>query len=248
MLFQDYSSKLIKFKGGLAMSVVTAREKKNVSYKSCFDVIGPVMIGPSSSHTAGALAMGLVANKLFKGLPKKVVVKYYESFAETHKGHGTDFAIISGILGFEADDSRVPDAIKIAESQGIDITFLEESGDSPAGHPNTADIYLQDDSRYIRTMGISVGGGLIKVKHIEIDGFSLHPQGSLPIMIAISDRNNLELELHRIFKKHDVDINNSISLEKDGKYLYQFDLDSQLSRDARKELEKLSEMAKIIIL
>ena len=67
-------------------------------------------------------------------------------------------------------------------------------------------------------------------------------------MIAISDRNNLELELRRIFKKYDVDINNSINLEKDGKYLYQFDLDSQLSSDARKELEKLSDIANIIIL
>lgn len=206
------------------------------------------MIGPSSSHTAGALAIGLVANKLFKGLPKRVVVKYYESFAETHKGHGTDFAIISGILGFATDDSRVPDAIKIAESQGIDITFLEESGDSPVGHPNTADIYLEDDSRSIRTVGISVGGGLIKVKHIEIDGFNLNPQGSLPIMIAISSRNNLELELRRIFKKYEVDINNSTNLEKDGKYLYQFDLDSQLSGEARKELENLSDIANIIIL
>lgn len=211
-------------------------------------MIGPVMIGPSSSHTAGALAIGLVANKLFKGLPKRVVVKYYESFAETHKGHGTDFAIISGILGFATDDSRVPDAIKIAESQGIDITFLEESGDSPVGHPNTADIYLEDDSRSIRTVGISVGGGLIKVKQIEIDGFSLNPQGSLPIMIAISSRNNLELELRRIFKKYEVDINNSTNLEKDGKYLYQFDLDSQLSGEARKELENLSDIANIIIL
>ncbi|MGU7367115.1 serine dehydratase beta chain, partial [Bacillus cereus] len=86
------------------------------------------MIGPSSSHTAGALAIGTVANKLFQGLPKKVVVKYYESFAETHKGHGTDFAIIAGILGLAADDSKVPDAIKIAESKGIDITFIEQLG------------------------------------------------------------------------------------------------------------------------
>lgn len=230
------------------MNALTVKEKESASYKSCFDVIGPVMIGPSSSHTAGALAIGLVANKLFKGMPKKVVVKYYESFAETHKGHGTDFAIVSGILGFETDDSRVPDAIKLAESQGIDITFIEESGDSPAGHPNTADIYLEDDIRSIRTVGISVGGGLIKVKDIEIEGFQLNPHGSLPIMIAISDRNNLELELRRIFKKYDVDINNFTNLEKEGKYLYQFDLDSQLSCEARKELENLNDIANIYIL
>ena len=95
------------------------------------------------------------------------MVKYYESFAETHKGHGTDFAIIAGILGL-ADDSKVPDAIKIAESKGIDITFIEQLGNSPAGHPNTADVYAEDESRSIRVMGISVGGGLIEVKMLKL--------------------------------------------------------------------------------
>lgn len=230
------------------MNVVTMKEKKNVSYKSCFDVIGPVMIGPSSSHTAGALAIGLVANKLFKGLPKRITVEYYESFAETHKGHGTDFAIISGILGFETDDSRVPDAIKIAEAQGIDISFIEKAGDSPAGHPNTADIYLEDDSKSIRVVGISVGGGMIKVKQIEIDGFSFHPEGSLPILIAISDKSTLEFELRRILKTNEQEINHVINLEKQGKCLYAFELDSQLSSVARKELETLSDIANIIVL
>ncbi|MDR0271289.1 L-serine ammonia-lyase, iron-sulfur-dependent subunit beta [Paenibacillus sp.] len=230
------------------MNVVSIKEKRVINFKSCFDVIGPVMIGPSSSHTAGALAIGTVANKLFNGLPKKVVVRYYESFAETHKGHGTDFAIISGILGFATDDSRVPDAIEIAESKGIDITFLEEAGDSPAGHPNTADIYLEDENRMIRTMGISVGGGLIEIKHIEIDGFSLNLQGPLPVIIAISERDDLEFILRRIFKEYNVEINNFNSLEKSGKYLYEFDLDSQLPSDVQKELRALSSAANIIIL
>jgi len=230
------------------MNVVPIKEKKVVNYKSCFDVIGPVMIGPSSSHTAGALAIGNIANKLFQGLPKKVVVKYYESFAETHKGHGTDFAIIAGILGFATDDSRVPDAIEIAESKGIDITFLEIAGDSPAGHPNTAEIYMEDENRSIRTMGTSVGGGLIEIKHIEIDGFSLNLQGPLPVIIAISERDDLEFILRRIFKQHDVEINNFNKLEKSGKYLYEFDLDSQLPSDVQKELRDFSSTANIIIL
>lgn len=230
------------------MNVVPIKEKKVVNYKSCFDVIGPVMIGPSSSHTAGALAIGAVANKLFQGLPKKVVVKYYDSFAETHKGHGTDFAIIAGILGFATDDSRVPGAIKIAESQGIDITFIEEAGDSPAGHPNTADVYLEDENQSVRTMGISVGGGLIEIKHIEVEGFSLNLQGPLPVMIAISERDDLEFVLRRLFKQHNVEINHFSSLEKGGKHLYGFDLDSQLPSDVQSELRTLSNTANIIIL
>ncbi|TCZ77082.1 L-serine ammonia-lyase, iron-sulfur-dependent, subunit beta [Paenibacillus albiflavus] len=230
------------------MNVVPIKEKKVINFKSCFDVIGPVMIGPSSSHTAGALAIGAVANKLFQGLPKKVVVRYYESFAETHKGHGTDFAIIAGVLGFATDDSRVPGAIEIAESKGIDITFLEEAGNSPAGHPNTADIYMEDENCSIRTVGISVGGGLIEIKHIEIDGFSLNLQGPLPVLIAISERDDLEFILRRIFKQSNVEINNFNILEKSGKYLYEFDLDSQLPNDVQKELRTLSSTAKIIIL
>lgn len=230
------------------MNVVPIKEKKVVNYKSCFDVIGPVMIGPSSSHTAGALAIGAVANKLFQGLPKKVVVRYYESFAETHKGHGTDFAIIAGVLGFATDDSRVPIAIKIAESKGMDITFIEEAGDSPVGHPNTADIYLEDESRSVRALGISVGGGLIEVKHIEVDGFSLNLQGSLPVLIAISERDDLEFVLRRVFKQYHVEITNFNRLEKDGKYLYAFDLDNQLPSDVQKELKTFSDTANIIIL
>jgi len=230
------------------MNVVPIKEKRAVNYKSCFDVIGPVMIGPSSSHTAGALAIGAVANKLFQGLPKKVVVKYYESFAETHKGHGTDFAIIAGVLGFATDDSRVPIAIKIAESKGIDITFIEEAGDSPVGHPNTADIYLEDESRSVRALGISVGGGLIEVKHIEVEGFSLNLQGSLPVLIAISERDDLEFVLRRVFKQYNVEINNFNSLEKNGKHLYAFDLDNQLPSDVQKELRAFSDTANIIIL
>lgn len=227
---------------------VPIKEKKVVNFKSCFDVIGPVMVGPSSSHTAGALAIGKVANKLFQGLPQKIVIKYYESFAETHKGHGTDFAIISGILGFAPDDSRVTSAIKIAKSLGIDISFIEEAGNSPVGHPNTADVYLENESRRIRTIGTSVGGGLIEVKHIEIDGFSLNLPGQLPVIIAISESPDIEMVLRRIIKQNNVEINHFNSLEKDGRFLYEFDLDSQLPKDVQEGLKSFSSTATIIIL
>lgn len=230
------------------INVVPIKEKKDVKYKSCFDVIGPVMIGPSSSHTAGALAIGTVANKLFQGLPKKVVVKYYESFAETHKGHGTDFAIIAGVLGFAPDDTRVPDAIEIAESKGIDITFIEEAGDSPVGHPNTADINLEDENKRVRTVGISVGGGLIEVKELEIEGFSLKLQGSLPIIIAISERDDFEIALRRIFKQYNVEYNSFNKFHQFGKNLYEIALDSPLAGEVEQKLNSYSDINKIIIL
>ncbi len=80
------------------------------NYKSVFDIIGPEMIGPSSSHNAGAVKIGRVANKLFGTVPPNVTVHYYGSFARTHRGHGTDYAIAAGLLGFAPDDSRVPSA------------------------------------------------------------------------------------------------------------------------------------------
>ena len=149
------------------------------------------------------------------------MVRYYESFAETHKGHGTDFAIIAGILGFAADDSKVPDSIKIAKSKGIDITFIEKSGDSPAGHPNTADVYLEDDSRSIRTMGISVGGGLIEIKHVEIDGFSLELKGHCQLLLRFQKELTLNLSYAGSLKQYDMEINNFYSLEENRNfYLY----------------------------
>ncbi|AEH46693.1 L-serine ammonia-lyase, iron-sulfur-dependent subunit beta [Parageobacillus thermoglucosidasius] len=221
---------------------------KAVNYKSCFDIIGPIMVGPSSSHTAGALAIGNVAYKLFKGLPKKVVVRYYESFAETHKGHGTDYAIISGVLGFAADDPRVPKAIEIAKSKGIDITFIEEKDDSPIGHPNTADVYLEDETHSIRTIGISVGGGIIEVKHIEMDGFSFDLQGTLPVCLAITKRKDFKPIMLHFFAKYNVKVNMTKHFEADGKYLYEFDLDSPLPTAGKEELSHIDDQANIILL
>ena len=134
-----------------------------------------------------------------------------------------------------------PVLFKLQNPKGIDITFIEEAGDSPAGHPNTADVYLEDENRSIRTMGISVGGGLIEIKHIEIEGFSLNLQGPLPVIIAISERDDLEFVLRRFFKQHNVEINHFNSLEKDGKYLYEFDLDSQLPSDVQKRIENFKQ-------
>lgn len=87
-------------------------------YQSVFDIIGPIMIGPSSSHTAGALAIGQVAYKLFKGRPEKITVHYFESFAATHRGHGTDFAIIAGSLGLDCYDQRILSSITTAKKKG----------------------------------------------------------------------------------------------------------------------------------
>lgn len=96
-----------------------------MKYTSVFDIIGPVMVGPSSSHTAGAVRIGLIARGLFNGKPKHVDIYLYGSFMETYKGHGTDVALVGGLLGYDTDDDRIKTSLKDAEQQGIEVNFIE---------------------------------------------------------------------------------------------------------------------------
>ena len=114
---------------------------------SLFDVIGPNMIGPSSSHTAGAASIGLFVSKMFARPIKKAVFTLYGSFAQTYQGHGTDRALLGGVLGFETDDPRIRDAFTIAEERGIAYEFIADEKTATV-HPNTADILLEDPDGY----------------------------------------------------------------------------------------------------
>lgn len=151
------------------------------TYHSVFDIIGPIMVGPSSSHTAGALSLGRAAAQLFNHIPKKVIIHYYESFADTHLGHGTDFAILGGILGLAADDPLLPKAIEMARSQNIAVTFIEEKVASPIGHPNTAKMRLERDDLQIVVTGCSIGGGSIQLNEVELEDFKMTINGNLPL-------------------------------------------------------------------
>lgn len=162
------------------------------NYRSVFDIIGPIMIGPSSSHTAGPVAIGQAANKLFGGVPKKVTVHYYGSFAQTHRGHGTDYALAAGLQGFAADDPRVPRAPMIAKDNGVDIRFVEEEGESPIGHPNTAILDMPNGDKKVQVSGCSIGGGAIEIRDIVLDGSEIKPSGPLPIVIYLDKEEKHE--------------------------------------------------------
>jgi len=132
-----------------------------MEYKSVFSIIGPIMVGPSSSHTAGALEIAKYGRKLFKKQPKKVVITLYNSFAKTYKGHGTDVALVGGLLDFETDDLRIPNAFKYADETEMEIEFkLEEN---IALHPNTVKLHLSDAKKNIEVIGVSIGGGSFKI-------------------------------------------------------------------------------------
>ena len=132
-----------------------------------FDIIGPLMIGPSSSHTAGAVRLGRVVNKLSDGrIPARVEITLSGSFAQTYKGHGTDRALLAGIMGYHSYSPEIRDALMIADQKGMQYSFIKEN--IRDAHPNTASIkYYTEDGAEGTVQGASVGGGNIKVDHIN---------------------------------------------------------------------------------
>ena len=134
---------------------------------SAFDVIGPNMIGPSSSHTAGALHIAFLARRLIKGRLTAVRFTLFGSFAQTYRGHGTDRALVAGVLGFESDDVRIRDSFDYAERAGVKIAFEINGADAEA-HPNTVDIHLESDiGEKVRVRGVSTGGGSAELRAVD---------------------------------------------------------------------------------
>ena len=128
-----------------------------MKFKSVFDIIGPVMIGPSSSHTAGAARIGRVARDLFGRQPDWAKIHLYGSFAETYKGHSTDVAIVGGLLDYDTDDERIKTSFEEAEKAGMEFEFIPETGHTD--HPNTARVVIGDCQSEMSMVGISIGGG-----------------------------------------------------------------------------------------
>ncbi len=131
-----------------------------------FDVLGPVMIGPSSSHTAGAARIGYTARQLLGGTPVRAEVSLHGSFATTGHGHGTDRALIAGLLGMAPDDARLPDSFALAKETGL--TFTIRAVELRDAHPNTAQLKLwSPDGRQLELEAASIGGGRIRVTRID---------------------------------------------------------------------------------
>ena len=156
----------------------------NTPEPSLFDVLGPIMIGPSSSHTAGASRIGFIARRLLGEPPRRALITLYNSFARTHKGHGTDCALIGGILGFSPDDERIKDAFEIARSKGLEWQF-KFHGDAERFHSNAARVLLIGENNQIEIVGASLGGGRIKIE--EIEGFAVEFTAQLDTLVVIAE-------------------------------------------------------------
>ena len=153
---------------------------------SLLDIIGPVMVGPSSSHTAGACRLGLLARCLVGGTPERARVELHGSFARTGEGHGTDKAIVGGLMGFRPDDERIRDALGIAEREGLDYRFEKTTlGEENEVHPNTVRITIERADRRSVMVGSSLGAGRVLVT--EIDGYPVEVTGNYNTIVLVAE-------------------------------------------------------------
>lgn len=151
---------------------------------SVFDMIGPVMIGPSSSHTAGVVRIGRVARRIFGEQPKEAVITFYNSFARTYEGHGSNRAILAGLMDFKTDDERIKEALDIASANGMGYKF-RSIGNASTFHPNTVRLFLKGKESQAEVMGESRGGGVIRIK--EVNGFDCNFTASSHTLIVYAD-------------------------------------------------------------
>lgn len=176
-----------------------------MAFISLFEVIGPNMVGPSSSHTAGAVSMALLARKLFPAKIKKVEFTLYGSFAKTYRGHGTDRALLGGIMGFETDDLRIRDSLSIAKERNLDYHFSigQDTGEE---HPNTADIDMTGvNGERLFVRGVSIGGG--KVKIVRLNQIDVDFTGEYStLIISQTDRPGVVAHITKVLSEREVNI------------------------------------------
>jgi len=208
--------------------------------ESIFEIIGPIMIGPSSSHTAGAVRIGRIAREILGEKPIRAIILFHGSFTETYRGHGSDKAVVGGILGFSTDDLRIRKALEIAEKEGLKIEFKTvDLGEEY--HPNTIKIILEDSSGLkIWIVGSSIGGGNIIVT--EVNGFEADISGDYHALIAIhDDKPGMVAKITSILAKHKINIARmKVSRIRRGALAFSsLEVDQEIPKEIVKEIEKI---------
>lgn len=215
-----------------------------MKFKSVFDIIGPVMIGPSSSHTAGAARIGRIARDLFRKQPTWAKIHLYGSFAETYKGHGTDVAIIGGLLDYDTDDERIKTSFEEAERLGLTFEFIPETAHTE--HPNTARIVIGDGEQEMSMVGISIGGG--KVELVELNGFPLRLSGNgAAILVVHEDRSGCIASVATCLAKQNINIGHmEVSRrEKGNMALMVIEVDQTVSSDVLNQIAELPNITQV---
>ncbi len=167
-----------------------------------FDIISPIMIGPSSSHTAGAVRLGILAKNIYKNKPKKVIFKLYNSYAHTGKGHGTEKGLLAGVLGLSVDDRRIKDIFESDLAKSIEYEF--EYADNFKRHPNAVDITFLGDINMV-VSGDSVGAGEIAIR--RINDFNVKLTGKYnTILIVYKDMPGMVSQVSSILQHNNINI------------------------------------------
>lgn len=176
-----------------------------MAFISVFDVLGPNMIGPSSSHTAGAEIIAFLAQKMITPPLVRVNFTLYGSFAKTYHGHGTDRALLGGIMGFSADDTRIRDSFDIAAKRGLAYSFTPNETETDI-HPNTVDIRMENaEGQVMMVRGESLGGG--KVRIVRINGVKVDFSGEYNALIVVQqDKPGVVAHITNILSEHGVNI------------------------------------------
>ena len=211
----------------------------SLRFQSVFDIIGPVMIGPSSSHTAGAVRIGKIVSSIFDDTPTEVEFQLFNSFAKTYRGHGTDLALVAGILGMDTDDPDIPNSLEIAHKRGIKIVWTIQK-DSNAPHPNTTKITVKNEHKSISVTGISIGGGNIQVT--ELNGFAVSLNMNTPTIIIVhQDVPGMIAHVTEALSRFDINIAQmNVTREKAGeKAIMIIEVDSRSCEEAIEEIRKI---------
>ena len=213
-----------------------------------FDIMGPIMIGPSSSHTAGAARLGKVARAVSEGDIKEVRFLLHGSFGKTYKGHGTDRALVAGILGMEPSDIRLRDAIEIAEKEGIKVSF--EEADLGDAHPNTVKILIKGkkEEKY-EIIGSSIGGGSIQIS--EVNGNNDEFTGAYPtLIISHMDIPGAVSKVTAILYKDDINIAfmKVFRSQKGKEATMVFEVDHSMPKEMIEEIKKIDSIKKVIMI
>ncbi|MFW9922097.1 MAG: L-serine ammonia-lyase, iron-sulfur-dependent subunit beta [Candidatus Thorarchaeota archaeon] len=215
---------------------------------SAFRILGPIMTGPSSSHTAGAVRIGRTARLLYGKDPKDVIVYFHGSFAETWKGHGSDKAVIGGLLGFKTFDERIREADKYAKESGMNVVFKRINLGSEF-HPNSIKIKILDEKNPVELIAESVGGGDIVIR--EVFGYRIEITGeSVTVILRHKDYVGTLSKITAIISQHDLNIVSlrSKDIPKAEEALTTIEIEQDPPGELQEELSKIKGMLMVRIL
>ncbi len=207
-----------------------------------FDVIGPIMIGPSSSHTAGVVKIGNICKKILRHTPKYVEITFYGSFADTYIGHGTDKAIIGGLLGYLPDDKRIRTSLDYANSSGYEFKIMTK--DKKTRHPNTVKIEAKAaDGSHQYILAESIGGGAILIR--KINDMDVELTGELnTILLQYEDKPGMVYKISKILSENNINIAtlNCYRSNKGGTAILSIEIDGVIGKDIKSKINNIKDV------